>query len=84
MKINLKLRFKNKTVLLALVTAVIAFVYQILGIIGITPGISESQVVELVGVIINFLGLIGILTDPTTAGFNDSTQALEYGEPRSE
>lgn len=36
--INWKLRWKNKTTLLAITTAVIALVYQVLGLLGIAPG----------------------------------------------
>lgn len=84
MKINLKLRFKNGYTLLALLTAIITFVYQILGIFGITPGISENQIIELVGLVINVLFGLGIITDPTTAGIKDTSQAMGYTEPRKE
>ena len=40
--INWKLRLKNKATLLAIVTAVIALIYQILGMLGIVPAVSES------------------------------------------
>ena len=37
--INWKLRWKNKTTLLAITTAVIALVYQVLELLGIAPGV---------------------------------------------
>ena len=83
-KINLKLRFQNGYTLLALLTAIVTFVYQILGLLGITPGISENQIVELVGLVVNVLVGLGIITDPTTAGIGDTAQAMEYTEPRKE
>lgn len=74
--INWKLRFQNKTILVAVITAIIACVYQILGIVGIVPTISESEVINIVGVIINLLVALGIVIDPTTPGVGDSALAL--------
>lgn len=82
MKIKWKLRMQNKATLIALVTAVIAFIYQALGLAGIVPAISESQIVECAGMLINILAMLGIVTDPTTAGVSDSEQALAYSEPK--
>ena len=82
MKIKWKLRLQNKATLIALSTAIIAFIYQILGLIGITPSISESQIVECAGMLINILAMLGIVIDPTTAGVNDRAQALKYDEPK--
>lgn len=84
MKIKWKLRLQNKATLIALVTALIAFVYQALGLVGIVPAISESQIVECAGMLINILAMLGIVTDPTTAGVSDSEQALTYSEPKKE
>jgi len=81
---NWILRFKNKTVLLSLVTAVVAFVYQILGVFGIVPSISSSEVIQIVGLGINLLVGLGIVVDPTTRGVTDSTQAMAYDEPKED
>ncbi len=82
MNINWKLRFKNKTTLIALVTGIVALVYQIIALLGIVPPVSESQAVEFSGMVINLLCLLGIVTDPTTAGISDSTQAMTYNTPK--
>lgn len=84
MNINWILRFKNKPVLVALVAAVVAFIYQVLGLFGVTPGISEDQITGIVGILINVLVMLGIVVDPTTKGASDSVMALEYDEPRDE
>ena len=76
--INWKLRLKNKATLLAIVTAVIALIYQILGMLGIVPAVSESEVTQAVGLVINILAMVGIVTDPTTQGVSDSNRALTY------
>lgn len=78
---NWKLRFKNKATLIAIVAAAVAFVYQILGILHIVPPITEEQVMQILGIIINILVGLGILVDPTTAGIGDSARAMTYSEP---
>lgn len=82
MNINWKLRFQNKTTLTAIVLAFVALVYQVLSLIGIVPPVSESQIVEVVGMVINLLCLLGIVVDPTTSGITDSQQALSYEKPK--
>lgn len=84
MKINWKLRLQNKTTLLAIAAAGIALVYQILGLIGVVPAVSQGVVEQTASMVINLLVLLGIVVDPTTAGTSDSSQALEYDEPRKE
>lgn len=78
--LNWKLRLKNKTTLIALIAALAALVYQILGAFGITPSISEDTVLEIAGLAVNALCLLGIVVDPTTQGVADSDRALEYTE----
>ena len=82
MKINWKVRFQNKVTLTAIVMAVVALVYQVLGIIGVVPAVAESTIVEIAGMVINLLVLLGIVVDPTTEGAGDSQQALPYTEPK--
>lgn len=84
MKINWKLRLKNKVTLTAIVLAVIALIYQVLGLLGIVPAISQDEVTQAAGTAINVLALMGIITDPTTAGLSDSQQAMGYTEPKKE
>ena len=84
MRINWKLRLKNKTVLLGLITALVAFVYQIFGVFGFVPPVTEDMVGKAIGVVLNALVFLGIIVDPTTAGLNDSDKALEYSEPRKD
>ena len=81
MKINWKLRFQNKVTLTAIVLAIIALVYQILGICGIVPAVSQETIVQLAGAVINLLVLLGIVVDPTTDGIGDSERARGYESP---
>ena len=78
MKINLKVRMKNKVFLLVAAALIIALVYQILAMFGITPPVSQNAVVEVITMILNILAFIGVLVDPTTEGMSDSERALTY------
>ena len=78
MKLNWKARFKNKTFVISFITLIVAFVYQMLGLFGIVPSISESSIVNVVTIVINILATFGVLVDPTTNGVSDSDRALTY------
>lgn len=84
MKINFKVRLKNKAFVLTMLSAMVAFIYQMCGIIGIIPAIGEDMVIQLIGLVLNLLVGLGILVDPTTSGINDSRQALNYITPRKD
>lgn len=84
MNINWKLRFQNKTTLTAIVLAVIALVYQVLGIFGIVPAVSQDTIVQLAGAVINLFVLLGIVVDPTTHGITDSERAMGYDTPHKD
>lgn len=82
MKINWKLRLQNKATLTALVMALVALVYQVLGVFGIVPRVSQDQVTTIISMVINILCLLGIVVDPTTAGVSDSVRAMSYDKPK--
>lgn len=82
MKINWKVRFKNKTWLVTFLLAVLAFIYQILGMFDIVPPVTQDMATQLISAVINILVAIGVVIDPTTAGAGDSQQALTYQEPK--
>lgn len=78
MKINWKARFKNPAFVISFTTLIVTFVYQILGICGIFPSISEHDIVNLITMGVNALAAIGVLVDPTTPGASDSDRAMTY------
>lgn len=84
MKINLKLRLKNKATLIALTTGIIALIYQIIAIFGIVPHVSEPEVIKIAGMAINMFVLLGVVVDPTTDGIGDSIAAMSYATPKSD
>jgi len=81
MKINWKLRLKNKTTLIALATLAVAFVYQVLGLFDIVPSVGKDNVMNTITLLVNILAALGVVVDPTTAGISDSTRALNYEKP---
>ena len=81
MKVNWKVRFKNKTWLFMFLSLIIGFVFNMLKLFDIYPDITENQIVNILNQILTFLGLIGVLVDPTTAGLGDSDRAMSYEEP---
>ena len=81
MKVNWKVRFKNKTWLSMFLSLIIGFVFNLLKMFDIVPVVTENFVMQIVGQVLTFLGLIGVLVDPTTAGLNDSERAMNYEEP---
>ena len=78
MKLNWKVRFKNKTFLVTFLTAIVALVYQIASMFDIVPSVSEGEVMQAIMIAVNLLVALGIIVDPTTEGISDSEKALKY------
>ena len=78
MKINLKARLQNKTFLVSVITLTASFIYKLLALSDIVPEISENEFLELCGLAVNILALIGVVVDPTTKGLSDSDRAMRY------
>ena len=81
MKMNWKVRFRNKTWLLMFVSLIIGFVFNILKAFDVFPKVTQNQVLEIASQVLEFLGLIGVIVDPTTAGISDIERAMSYSEP---
>jgi phi LC3 family holin len=77
-KINWKARFKNKTFLVSFCALIISFIYECLSLLGVAPSVSENDVLQIIYIIINILGVMGVIIDPTTKGICDSERALTY------
>ena len=81
MKINWKVRFKNKVWLTSFITLIISFAYSILQMLDVTPIFAQSTVMQAVNEFLMLLGLMGVVVDPTTNGISDSKRAMSYDEP---
>ena len=80
-KINWKVRFKNKVWLGSFCSLIIGFVYSMLALFDVFPAVTQNLVVQMLNQVLTFLGLIGVIVDPTTAGLEDSDRAMGYEEP---
>ena len=81
MKLNWKVRFKNKVWLGSFLSLIVGFVYSMLALFDVFPSVTQNLVVQLLNQVLTFLGLIGVIVDPTTAGLGDSERAMGYEEP---
>ena len=81
MKINWKVRFKNATWLSMFISLIVGFVFNMLKLFGVVPVVTENAIMNIVSQVLTFLGLIGVLVDPTTSGIGDSERAMGYDEP---
>lgn len=84
--INWKVRIKNKTFWLAIIPAIILLVQAVAAVFGFAldlTGIGD-KLLDVVEAVFIVLAIIGVVTDPTTAGLNDSKQALTYEAPKED
>ena len=81
MKLNWKVRFKNKVWLGSFLSLIVGFVYSMLALFDVFPEVTQSLVLQMLNQVLTFLGLIGVIVDPTTAGIGDSDRAMSYSQP---
>ena len=84
--INWKVRIKNKNFWIALIPAVLLLVQVIAAVFGYTLNLGElgDKLLAVVNALFAVLTILGIVTDPTTAGIGDAKQALTYETPKKE
>lgn len=81
MVINWKVRLRNPSFWVGIISMTISFVYDILSLFEIVPAISADTFVGLMKQAVNIMAFAGVLNDPTTSGWNDSDRAMKYVEP---
>ena len=86
MKINLLVRFKNKAFWLSLVPALLLVVQTIASLFGYNWDfvVLNQQITAIINAVFAVLTILGIVVDPTTAGFSDRQRALSYTEPNKD
>lgn len=86
MKINWIVRLKNKSFWLAIIPAVLLLIQAVVAVVGyqFDFGDISDKLISVVNAVFVVLSILGIVTDPTTAGIGDSTRALTYTTPNKE
>lgn len=84
--INWKVRIKNKAFWVSLIPAVLLLIQVIAAVFGYTLDFGDlgNKLLAVVNALFALLAILGVVTDPTTAGVGDSTQALTYTEPKTD
>lgn len=80
MKINFKVRMKNKMFWIAIIPAIALLLKQILAVFNVNVDFTNvsKELLAIVESIFIILAILGVVVDPTTAGLSDSTRALGY------
>ena len=86
MKINWRVRVKNKNFWLSIIPATLILIQTVAAAFGVTLDIGEigSRLLSFVEAAFLLLALLGVVNDPTTDGFSDSEQALTYDKPKKD
>jgi phi LC3 family holin len=86
MKINWKVRLKNKTFWLAIVPALLLVVQTVASLFGYAWDfvVLNQQIAAVINAVFAVLAVLGVVTDPTTAGMTDSDRAMTYEKPKED
>lgn len=82
--INWKVRLKNKQFWVSMIPMIALLLMQCADLFGIEMDLTDTadKLVVIASMVFSILGLLGVVTDPTTEGVGDSEQAMTYLEPR--
>ena len=82
--INWTVRIKNKTFWLSLIPALLLLAQALGAVFGLSLDLSAvgEKLLTVVNTLFAVLTILGVVTDPTTAGVSDSKLALSYDEPK--
>lgn len=83
---NWIVRLKNKNFWLSFIPTVLLLIQAVALVFGFELNFGDlgNQLKEIVNLVFILLALLGVVTDPTTAGVGDSKQALTYEKPKEE
>lgn len=84
--INWIVRIKNKNFWISLIPAVLLLVQVVAAVFGFTLELGElgDKLLAVVNALFAVLTILGIVTDPTTAGVGDSKLAMTYTKPKED
>lgn len=83
MKLNWKVRLKNKLFWIEVVPAIALVIQAVAAVFGFTIDLSTmtGKILGVVDAVFALLVIMGVVVDPTTVGVSDSERALQYKEP---
>lgn len=83
MNINWLVRIRNKDFWVALIPALALLAQAIAAVFGFTIDLTvlSGKLLAVVDTLFAVLLILGIVNDPTTKGFGDSSRALTYEQP---
>ena len=83
---NWIVRLKNKNFWLSFIPTVLLLIQAVALVFGFELDFGDlgNQLKEIVNLVFILLALLGVVTDPTTAGLGDSEQALTYKTPKED
>ena len=82
--INWKVRLRNVNFWLTAIPAALLVVQALAALVGWQPELGgvQEKLLNLVNAVFGLMAILGVVNDPTTAGFQDSEQALGYEMPK--
>lgn len=82
--INWRVRIKNRNFWITLIPAILLLVQVIAAVFNYTLDLGQlgTKLLEVINALFAVLAILGIVTDPTTAGIRDSEQAMTYDRPK--
>ena len=82
--INWRVRIKNRNFWITLIPAILLLVQVIAAVFNYTLDLGKlgAKLLEVVNALFAVLAILGIVTEPTTAGIRDSEQAMTYDKPK--
>lgn len=86
MKINWKVRLKNKAFWLAVIPALFLVVQAVASLFGYDWDfvVLNQQIAAIINAVFALLAILGVVNDPTTAGITDSNRAMSYNKPKDD
>lgn len=86
MKINWKVRVKNRAFWIAIIPALALLGKQVLELFGMSVDFTNvsKELLGIIETVFVILAIVGVITDPTTKGISDSERALGYNEPNND
>ena len=83
MKINWRVRINNKQFWIEIIPALLLVLQLVLDLFGVQMDFGDlgNKLIGIVNAAFVVLALLGIVTDPTTPGVEDSARVMTYVEP---